>query len=256
VASSDELLAALEASHDRLAAALRDQDPEMQSYDDDWSVGQVASHLGSSAEIFTLVVDAGAQGRPAPGMDVFQEVWGRWDAKSATDQARDSLTANRVFLDRVAGLSDEQGARWRLDLFGSEQTLTSLLGMRLGEHAVHTWDVVVAADRAATVDATASGLVISALAAMIPRAGKPTTEVHRVRVTTTEPTFDLLLELTPDGPALGPADNTTQADATLRLPAEAFLRLVFGRLDPDHTPDSVEADGIDLELLRTTFPGF
>jgi hypothetical protein len=33
------------------------------------------------------------------------------------------------------------------------------------------------------------------------------------------------------------------------------VRLVYGRLDPDHTPASVEARGIDLDLLRSTFPG-
>ena len=41
----------------------------------------------------------------------------------------------------------------------------------------------------------------------------------------------------------------------LSLPAEAFIRLVYGRLDPDHTPASVDARGVDLDLLRRTFPG-
>ena len=39
-------------------------------------------------------------------------------------------------------------------------------------------------------------------------------------------------------------------------PAEAFLRLVYGRLDPDHTP-AVDLDAADVTLdeLRRTFPG-
>jgi hypothetical protein len=37
--------------------------------------------------------------------------------------------------------------------------------------------------------------------------------------------------------------------------AEAFIRLVYGRLDADHTPRSVRADGVDLGTLRATFPG-
>jgi hypothetical protein len=41
----------------------------------------------------------------------------------------------------------------------------------------------------------------------------------------------------------------------LRLPAEAFVRLVYGRLGPHHTPP-VEADGVDLDELRQLFPGF
>ena len=43
--------------------------------------------------------------------------------------------------------------------------------------------------------------------------------------------------------------------ATLRLPAEAFVRLLFGRLDPNHTPP-VQTEGVDLDLLRQAFPGF
>ena len=45
------------------------------------------------------------------------------------------------------------------------------------------------------------------------------------------------------------------ATATLRLPGEAFVRLLYGRLDPGHTPASVEATGIELGTLRHSFPG-
>jgi hypothetical protein len=41
----------------------------------------------------------------------------------------------------------------------------------------------------------------------------------------------------------------------VRLPAEAFIRLLYGRLDPDHTPSSVTTDGADLDVLRRAFPG-
>ena len=41
----------------------------------------------------------------------------------------------------------------------------------------------------------------------------------------------------------------------LRLPAEAFVRLLYGRLDPDHTPPA-ESTGVDLDELRPIFPGF
>ena len=40
----------------------------------------------------------------------------------------------------------------------------------------------------------------------------------------------------------------------LALPAEAFVRLVYGRLDPAHTPP-VEAARVDLDELRHVFPG-
>jgi hypothetical protein len=50
------------------------------------------------------------------------------------------------------------------------------------------------------------------------------------------------------------SEHSTSREA-LDLPAEAFVRLVYGRLDPDHTPDAVTATGVDLDLLRRTFPG-
>ena len=46
------------------------------------------------------------------------------------------------------------------------------------------------------------------------------------------------------------------AAADLTLPAEAFLRLVYGRLDPAHTPSSVTGDTGRLADLRKAFPGF
>ena len=41
----------------------------------------------------------------------------------------------------------------------------------------------------------------------------------------------------------------------LRLPAEALIRLIYGRLDPAHTPPA-EAREVDLDELRQMFPGF
>jgi hypothetical protein len=43
--------------------------------------------------------------------------------------------------------------------------------------------------------------------------------------------------------------------AELRLPAEAVLRLVYGRLDREHTPPA-DGSAVDLDQLRATFPGF
>ncbi len=40
----------------------------------------------------------------------------------------------------------------------------------------------------------------------------------------------------------------------MTLPAEAFVRLVYGRLDAAHTPP-VDTDGVSLDDLRAAFPG-
>jgi hypothetical protein len=46
------------------------------------------------------------------------------------------------------------------------------------------------------------------------------------------------------------------AAAAVRMPASALVRLAYGRLDPEHTPPTVETDEIDLDTLRRIFPGF
>ena len=46
----------------------------------------------------------------------------------------------------------------------------------------------------------------------------------------------------------------SDADGEIRLPAEALLRLLYGRVDPGHTPEHT-AGGIGLDRLRAVFPG-
>lgn len=48
-------------------------------------------------------------------------------------------------------------------------------------------------------------------------------------------------------------DETASGDA-VALPAEALVRLVYGRLDPAHTPP-IDAAPTALKRLRATFPG-
>jgi hypothetical protein len=124
--------------------------------------------------------------------------------------------------------------------------------MRVSEHAVHTWDVAVALDPSATVAPDAIGLLIDTVGQLAARAAQPDGKPRRLRVSTSDPERHFILET-------GEAVNLTESDGEegppeLRLPAEAFVRLVYGRLDPAHTPP-VEADGMDLDELRPLFPG-
>lgn len=254
----DELIAALETSHRRLAGlldGLSEEQASAQSYDDDWSIGQVASHLGSGAEIFGLFLAAGAERTEPPGQDAFGPVWDRWNAKSAADQVRDAVVADRAFLDQVAAMSDEQRQSWQLDMFGEVRDLRMVLGMRLSEHALHTWDIEVAGDPSATVLPDAVEPILDGgLSMMVGRVGKPVANPVEVAVSTLEPARTLRLSLGSESASLT-AESAGDGDATLSLPGEALIRLVYGRLDPDHTPADVQAAGVDLEDIRTAFPG-
>jgi uncharacterized protein (TIGR03083 family) len=257
--SLDEVLTALRSSQDRLVATLAPLTGEQisgPSYDDDWTLAQVCSHLGSQSEIFAMFIDAGVRHEPAPGTEQFQPVWDTWNAKSAEEQARDAVAAERALLERVEELPPDERERWRLDLFGSEQSLAGLLRMRLAEHSLHTWDVRVMADDSELLPDEATELIVDNLQGLVELVGKGAPSPVAVQVSTTAPERTFLLRLTDESAALS-SDSapSTEPAAQLRLPSEAFVRLVYGRLDPDHTPDSVESDGIDLDTLRTAFPG-
>ena len=99
--------------------------------------------------------------------------------------------------------------------------------------------------------------VIDDLGDLVARAGKPLDEHVHVNVTTHDPDLNFALVIDPDGVALSASGLDHVGDGpTLDLSAEAFLRLVAGRLDADHTPASTTATGIDIDSLRRVFPGF
>ena len=126
--------------------------------------------------------------------------------------------------------------------------LAGLLGMRLSEHALHTWDVAVALDERAVVAADAVDILIDSLGPLAGRAGRPDGRGTVVEVVTTEPERRLVLDIGGDQVTLtAGAPGATATMARLHLPAEALVRLVYGRLDAAHTPP-VTADGIDLGI--------
>ena len=68
-----------------------------------------------------------------------------------------------------------------------------------------------------------------------------------------DPERDFALRFSADGVELRAGEPGQQPD--LELPAEAFARLVYGRLDAAHTP-AFTGDAALLDSLRAVFPGF
>jgi uncharacterized protein (TIGR03083 family) len=253
-------ISALRHSHDRLRASVEPlglAELEQRSYASEWSIAQVLSHLGSQAEIFGLFLEAGLTGQDPPGREEFMPIWDSWNAKDPQAQASDALRADEATLERFESLDADEQARLHLKMFGMELGTIGLARMRLGEHAIHTWDVVVALDPAAAVAPDAVALLIDTLDQLAARSGKPDGRQRTVRVSTTEPERQFILE-TGEAVTLAPADGETTAELSrseLRLPAEAFVRLVYGRMDKAHTPPT-ESTGVELDELRALFPGF
>jgi uncharacterized protein (TIGR03083 family) len=225
---------------------------EQPSYDSEWSIAQVLSHIGSQAETFGLLLDAGLSGGDPPGQADFVPIWDRWNARSPLAQATEALAADRSLLGRFESLDDGQRERFHLEAWGMVLDLAGLLSLRVGELAVHTWDVAVALDPAATVAPDSVALIVGTLDRTAGRA-KPDGTKRRLHVATTSPERHFTLE-TGDAVKLV-AFEPDDYEAELQLPAESFLRLVYGRLDPAHTPP-VEVRGVDLDELRAVFPGF
>ena len=259
MSATTELQTALRSSHRRLEEATRpltDEEIAGPSYCTDWSTAQVLSHMGSGAQVFGLLLEAGLTGADQPGREEFSPIWDAWNAMSPTDQARNSLIADEAFLDRVAAIPAEQLDAMQMTLFGGPADATRLLGMRLSEHAIHTWDVIVIRDPDAEVAGDAVAWMVDWLDPAARRSGNTQGGPLEVDITTTDPDRAFRLSVS-DTVKLVPAGaDMPRASATVRMPASALVRLVYGRLDPEHTPAAVEADGIELDTLRSIFPGF
>lgn len=254
---ADRWLQTLRHSQQSLAAVVEPLDEDAlraPSFDREWSIAQVLSHLGSGAEIFGLLLEAGLAGRDAPGRDRFGPIWEAWNARGPEAQASECLRSDAAFVARLDSLGEAERAAFHLAAWGMEIDFARLLQMRLNEHALHSWDVAVALDPAATVAADAVALLVGGVGQLASRAGKPDGADRLVIVTTTEPERRFVLETTGDAVSLSASDETS-GTAELSLPAEALVRLVSGRLDAAHTP-AVHVQGVDLEELRPLFPGF
>lgn len=245
-------IAALRASHERLRSITTSLTPDevrAPAYPSEWSIAQVLSHLGSGAEIMALSLDAAPEAAPR---EAYQPIWDVWNAKDADAQVADALAADGVLVARIESLAGDPDARYQV--WSGEVDIAGLAASRLSEHAVHTWDVAVAVAPGATIAGDAVEIILSGLGRLIGFVAKPGGFTGRLHAITTDPSAEYLLTLG-ESSSLSTWDGGV-ADATLRLPGEALVRLVYGRLDPANTPVAVEAEGVSLEDLRTTFPGF
>jgi uncharacterized protein (TIGR03083 family) len=251
---------ALRGSQDRLAGIVAGLDADAliaQSYDSEWSIADVLSHLGSGAEIFLLNLEAGLTGSEPPAMEDYQAIWDKWNALDPDEQAERSIAVNGSLVARVEGLSAEQAEAFRVAMFGRTLDLAGLLRLRLSEHAVHTWDIAVALDPSARVSQDAVALLIDGVAQMMPWMGKKADAPQVIAVATTEPDRAFVLDtggVTMSPPDTGPAASPT---GSLELTAEALLRLVYGRIGESAAESgAVRASNVDLADLRAVFPGF
>jgi uncharacterized protein (TIGR03083 family) len=250
----DNPLPPLTASVGRLRALVQGFDVEQlegPSYDEDWTIADVLSHLGSGAVLMERRLDAALTGAPTPD-DIAQPVWDEWNAKSPRAKADDALVEDER-LDRAFGAVGE-AERSRIEFpFGPVSvSFDTAAGLRLNEHALHTWDIEVMSHAGARLAAEAADVIVDNLGLIGRFAARPTGDEREIRIRTAHPVRHFTVRLTPESAELLDGDGGIAPD--VELPAESFCRLVYGRLDPEHSPP-VPANGEVLDILRRVFPG-
>ncbi len=249
----DDTLGALRASVERLhrlATGLDDAQLVGASYCREWSIADVLSHIGSGAVIGERGLRDGIAGSPAPD-DFAPGVWDTWNAKTPRAKVDDGLVADRALLEAFEAVTEADRARATFSVGPLSLDFVQFAGMRLNEHVFHTWDVEVALDGTARLGESAVPVVVDNLGLIARFTAKPTGIEERLHIRTTDPARDATVVVKADAVEL--TDGAT-GQPDLVLPAEAWCRLVYGRLDPDHTP-AFTGDPGALDSLRRVFPG-
>jgi len=253
---TDRVIAALHAEHDILVALLADLDTEQlksPSGADDWTVAQVLSHLGSGAEIGRAPI-ARAAGESVESEDN-KTIWARWDAAGPADQAAGFVEHNTRWLETLDALTPEQRSSLTIDLgFLPEPVpLVTALGMRLNEVANHAWDVRVALDPGAEVNAESAAVLVDLLAGplgfLLGFFAKPAELSEPVVVAA--PGVGLVIEDT-----VTVVSGPESSSATFQGSPGAFIRLLSGRLKEPHNKGITVEGNVTLEDLHRVFPGF
>jgi uncharacterized protein (TIGR03083 family) len=245
---------ALRASVQRLralAAPMTEHQLTARAYPSEWTVAQVLSHLGSGAVITQRRLEDTLASQQTPD-DFAPGVWDTWNAKSPLAQRADALAADAELLDRIAAVTSDERDSFTSAMGPMTLGFGEFVGMRLNEHAFHTWDIEVTTNPAATIAAPAAALVVDNLDLIARFTAKPTGDITSITVATTDPERGFTIDLAPTGVTF--TAGTAAGPPSLTLPAEAFARLVYGRLDTTHTPAGIRAEET-LHTLRQVFPG-
>ncbi len=252
-----DALPALRASVERLASLVEPLDDAAvagSAYPTEWTVADVLSHLGSGAVIWRRIVADGLAGQDTPD-DFNQGVWDEWNAKAPRAQADDALAADAELITYLDSVPAADRAGLDVSLGPMQLDWEGAMRMRMGEHVVHEWDVAVALDPSATLAADGAEILVDNLEQVAGWANKPVGTPATLTVATTDPERSFTITVTDDSVTMA-ATTDPVAEPTLTMPAESFVRLVYGRLDPAHTPASVTGHTAELDRLRQVFPGF
>ena len=210
------------------------------------------SHIGSGAAILQHRLE-NELARSVTSNEFAPRTWDEWNAKTPRAQVDDGHTADAELLAALDALSDAERDGFTFTMGPISVDFEGFVGLRLNEHGLHTWDIDGTLERAATIPDPIAAHLIDRVELVAGYTDQPTTGAPAtIAVRTTEPDRRFEIELTAGGATPTPTTSATDA-ADIELPAEAFARPVYGRLDPDHTPP-LPSDSDILDRLRATYP--
>ena len=192
-------------------------------------------------------------GRTTPD-DFTPSVWDEWKREVARVKADDALVADEAVTEALEAVSPGDRARIAFPMGPLSLDFDHAVAMRLNEHAFHTWDIEVVFDDGARLPHDVAAVVVDNLelvAALRGQADRCGAHDRRRPPRTRHASSPWACPPTAWSSPL--ARSAPKPD--IELPAEAFCRLVYGRLDPEHTPH-VTGDESALDTLRAVFPGF
>jgi uncharacterized protein (TIGR03083 family) len=250
---ADTRVQALRSSVARLgdvAATMSDAHLTRPAYPAEWSIADVLSHIGSGAVIMHRRLEDTLAGTDTPD-DFAPGVWDTWNAKAPAAQRDDALAVDAALLERIESITDREREGFILGMGPADLDFGAFVGMRLNEHALHTWDIEVADDAAATIPEQVAAAVVDNLELIARYTAKPTGGTRTITVATITPPRRFTIALTRE--SVNFATTATEPAPDLELTAEAFIRLVYGRLDPRHS--GLKDEPPVLDVVRRVFPG-
>jgi uncharacterized protein (TIGR03083 family) len=201
-----------------------------QSYCTDWLVYQVVSHIGSGARIGGMRVRSWLGVGEPVGRETMQQIWAHFDALAPAQMFAAFREAADEYLAAESATTDDAGLQ-EVEGFAGKRPLWAYQLSRVWELACHSWDVYVARDRGARLDADAVAL----LAANLQYVSLPLDRERAAALTTRPIAFELadsgiryVLDPSAERPRLATV-NGGDAPLVVTGPDEEVVRFISGR---------------------------
>src|SRR5262245_55722523 len=230
----------------------------------EWTARDVAAHVTDGAERAVVVARAALAGESVPQYDTAERRRRHAALRALPGKelaARLQRDLDAVF-QQLDGVPADTLHSTMVHLGGGPHTLAQFADQRLVETALHAWDIRAGSDPAATVAPESAAAMIDFVIWRVSRLAEPA-EAHGVA---SRYRFELegpgggtvTIEARGDG-VVASRDAGSGGEPALALPVEAFIRLVWGRLDLPRALDTetIRARGARAEILALAplFPG-